>query len=400
MKLLIWDRKKELKPVGGPTGYLYNLNIYFKKAKREEIFFIDDYLTNTIFKNIEKLKRSILKKKKFFYFGLNREIFNLFQELNLKVIIDKKWLNNYDIIHFHISKELYKNLKNIENIKSLIVLTSHCPQLATQEEFEANPEYFSKFPLEVLEKYKEYEYTAFKRADYLIFPCKEALEPYNKDSKMCELLKTKKIKYLLTGIEEKKEAEDKEYFKNKYNIPENSIIISYVGRHNKIKGYDILKEFGKIILEKYKNVYFIVAGKEDNRIKKLEHERWIECGWTKEGAKIMKNSDLFILPNRETYFDLIFLEALSLNCNILCSNTGGNKYFKKYNSDKIIYFEKENITDMINKFEYFYKNLKSIKSQNTNREIFLKDFTVEKFGENYLKLMEEILQESKNSEKI
>ena len=399
MKILIWYKKKNLKQVGGPSGYLYNLNSYFEESKKIEISYIDNYFVNFFEKIIEKLKISILKKKKIFYFGLEKEIVNLFQDLQIKDIIDKKWLNNYDIIHFHESKKLYKNLKNIEKIKSIILLTSHSPQLATQEEFELDSKFFLKFPLEVLEKYKEYEYVAFKRADYLIFPCREALEPYNKDSKMFELLKTKKIKYLLTGIKEKKEVEDKEYFKNKYNIPKNSIIISYVGRHNEIKGYDILKEFAKEILEKYKNVYFVIAGKE-GPIEKLVHERWIECGWTTEGAKIMKNSDLFILPNRETYFDLIFLEALSLNCNILCSNTGGNKYFKKYESDKIIYFEKENTADMVNKFEYFYKDLKNIKSQNTNREIFLKDFTVKKFGENYLKLMEEILQESKNSEKI
>lgn len=262
-----------------------------------------------------------------------------------------------------------------------------------------NVNFFSKFSEETLNKYKEYEYIAFNRADYIIFPCKEAIEPYIKDKRMKEILENKKIKYLLTGTEKKSEISDENYFNQKLNIPKGAFVVNYVGRHNEIKGYDILKEFAKKILEKYKNVYFVIAGKE-GPIEKLVHERWIECGWTTEGAKIMKNSDLFILPNRETYFDLIFLEALSLNCNILCSNTGGNKYFKKYESDKIIYFEKENITDMVNKFEYFYKNLKNIKSQNINREIFLKDFTVEKFGENYLKLMEEILQESRNSEKI
>lgn len=224
------------------------------------------------------------------------------------------------------------------------------------------------------------------------------MEPYIKDKRMKEILENKKIKYLLTGTEKKNEILDENYFKQKLNIPKGAFIVSYVGRHNEIKGYDILKEFAKEILEKYKNVYFVIAGKE-GPIEKLVHERWIECGWTTEGAKIMKNSDLFILPNRDTYFDLVLLEALSLNCNILCSYTGGNKYFEKYGSIGINYFKNENISDMVGKFDLIYKNINTIKERNINEEIFLKDFTIEKFGENYLKVMEEILQE-RNNEKI
>lgn len=396
MKILIWYKNKKLKPIGGPCGYLYNLNKYFIK-KKSEVYFIDSYKINIFYRLYTALQKLLINKISLFY--LNETEKKLFAFIKVEERKNPKWLNQFDIIHFHSSKKLFRNMNSLKKINSIIVLTSHSPQLLYEEEYQMNVNFFQKFSEETLNKYKEYEYTAFNKADYIIFPCKEAMEPYIKDKRMKEILENKKIKYLLTGTEKKNEILDENYFNQKLNIPKGAFVVNYIGRHNEIKGYDILKEFAKEILEKYKNVYFVVAGKE-GPIEKLAHERWIECGWTTKGAKIMKNSDLFILPNRETYFDLIFLEALSLNCNILCSNTGGNKYFKKYESDKIIYFEKENITDMVNKFEYFYKNLKNIKSQNTNREIFLKDFTVEKFGENYLKLMEEILQESRNSEKI
>lgn len=399
MKILIWHKEKTLSSVGGPAGYLYNLNSYLKKNKITNIIFLDIYKENFFMKTLRKIKKSCIKKIRFFYSTEKRNILKLFENIERKDIFNKKHLNNCDIIHFHMSKELYKNFKNIENIKSIIVLTSHSPQLFFEEEFQANYEFFSQFSKEILDKYREYEYKAFERADYIIFPCEEAMEPYIKDGRMKSILKTKKIKYLLTGIESKKEIEDKDYFKNKLNIPQEAIVISYVGRHTEIKGYDILKQFGERILEKYANIYFVIAGKENENLRKLDNKRWIECGWTTEGAKIMKNSDLFILPNRETYFDLVFLEALSLNCNILCSNTGGNKYFKKYNSEGITYFDNENIDDMIKKFDYIYENLEKIKKNNINEKIYLKDFTVEKFGENYLKVMKEILQESQ-SERI
>ena len=74
----------------------------------------------------------------------------------------------------------------------------------------------------------------------------------------------------------------------------------------------IAKEFAEKILKEYKDIYFIIAGKESKEISPLKDSHWIEVGWTEEGKKIIKNSQLYILPNRETYFDLVFLEALSL----------------------------------------------------------------------------------------
>lgn len=227
------------------------------------------------------------------------------------------------------------------------------------------------------------------------------MEPYEKDIVVKKILKKKlnekRIKFLLTGIEYKEIQRDEEYFYKKYNIPKGSIVVTYIGRHNEIKGYDILVKAGKILLEKYENLYFIIAGKENEKIEKISHPRWKEIGWTKEGFNLMKNCDLFILPNRETYFDLIFLELLSQNTTILCSETGGNKYFKKYNSEKINFFESENIDSLVFQFEKLYSNLKELKENNSNEKIYFENFTLDIFGENYLKIIEEIIKENKSA---
>ncbi|WP_177161857.1 glycosyltransferase family 4 protein [uncultured Fusobacterium sp.] len=392
MKVLIWKKEKDLSNCGGDTGYLWNLNFFLKKENIKEIEFIDkNFVKRDLIKRLEKRKDEI---KNFFVSSkVEKQKNELIYSLKRDMKIKKEYLNKFDFIHFHSSKELYKNLENLKNIKPKIILQSHSPELQSMENLEKEVGLKNlENDIEFIEKYKEYDYKSFERADYLIFPCEEAMEPYLKDNQMKKILEAKKerINFISTGLVEKYENRDDEYFYKKYNIPKDAIIISYIGRHNKIKGYDLLVKASEKILEKYKNVYFVIAGNEDKEIKKPNSKYWIECGWTNEGLKIMKNSDLFILPNRETYFDLIFLELLSQNATILCSYTGGNKYFEKYSSQKIKFFERENIDDLIKKFDEFYPILKILKEKEDNLKIFKENFTIDKFGKNYLELLKKL----------
>ena len=66
-----------------------------------------------------------------------------------------------------------------------------------------------------------------------------------------------------------------------------------------------------------------------------------------------------------------------MGCTIMCSETGGNKYFKKYNSNGIIFFENNNIDMMENLFEKLRENIKDKKEENEkeNIAIFEENFT-------------------------
>ena len=395
MKILIWKEKEELKNQGGPSGYLYNLNSFFESNSINFIEYLEkDKVKRDFFRRMEK---KITKTINFIFLSkLERKKRSLLWNQKRESIIDENYLNKFDFIHFHETKQLYKNLEALKKCNAKIVLTSHSPELFSMEEleYEIGIKNVEK-DIEFIEKCKKYDYEAFKNADYIIFPCEEAMEPYTKDEKLKKILNTKRenIKFLLTGLNNKKIEKNEEYFYQKYNIPKGSKVIAYIGRHNEIKGYDLLVKAGEKILEKYKNVYFIIAGKDEGKIKKPNNERWIEIGWTKEGLNIMKNCDLFILPNRETYFDLVFLELLSQDTTILCSYTGGNKFFEKYRSNKIVFFEKENVENLVEKFEKIFSDLEKLKENGENFKIFKENFTIETFGKNYLKIFEEIENE-------
>ena len=64
----------------------------------------------------------------------------------------------------------------------------------------------------------------------------------------------------------------------------------------------------------------------------LKTDHWIEVGWTNDPHSLIAASDVFVLPNHETYFDLILLEVLSLGVPVVMSRTGGNKFFEQFNN--------------------------------------------------------------------
>lgn len=278
---------------------------------------------------------------------------------------------------------------SLNNYIGKVLLTSHTPKPSHLEVYEDNitekerkkyGKYYKK--LNVIDEY------AFSRADYIIFPCEEAEEPYFNRWKEYKNIKNNnknKYRYVLTGIEKCKKNKERTEILKKYNIPENAFVISYVGRHNEVKGYDLLKEIGEEIL-KIDNVYILVAGNE-GPLYAYKNEKWIEVGWTNDPYSIIASSDLFILPNKETYFDLVLLEVLSLGIPVLMTYTGGNKYFNNFKSNGIVYFNnKDEAITMIKKFLCMDKDeIKEIGKE--NEKLYEENFTCEIFAKNYMDLI-------------
>lgn len=175
----------------------------------------------------------------------------------------------------------------------------------------------------------------------------------------------------------------------KYNIPLSAFVVSYVGRHNEIKGYDDLKLIGSRLLNRYENIYILIAGKE-SPLKGLSHERWIEVGWTNDPYSIINASDVFVLPNKETYFDLILLEVLSLGKIVIASKTGGNKFFERFELSGISLFE--NVSEAITKIEEMKNKERKERNllENENKALFQQYFTASIFADNYIKLIKSL----------
>lgn len=390
-KVLIYKKESSLKPVGGSSGYLYNLKIGLQREKIQDIDFLEEDEINKTTSNKTKVKNIWHKLPD----QIRKKMINLLliKSLYKKNVIASRVFSNYDIIHFHSTLALYLNRESLKKFKGKVLITSHSPKPWHKEVIEDN---FSnmerklyKFAYTKLESVDKY---AFNRADFIIFPCEQAEEPYANnwdDYKEIKNHKGTSYRYIPSGIDSAKAKLNKKEVLQSYNIPYDSFIISYVGRHNETKGYDNLKEIGEYILNKYPKAYILVAGKEEP-IKGIDHPRWIEVGWTNDPHSIINVADVFILPNKETYFDLILLEVLSLGKIVIASKTGGNKYFERFPSKSIFLYE--NKDEAIIKIEDVMTKSKSeiVDKGNINKDLFSENFTLKKFTNDYQDLINKL----------
>ena len=122
----------------------------------------------------------------------------------------------------------------------------------------------------------------------------------------------------------------------------------------------------------------------------LKNDHWIEIGWTKDPHSLIAASDVFVLPNHETYFDLILLEVLSLGTPVVMSRTGGNKYFEQFKQPGLKFY------DTLDEAKNKILEIKEMPSSDLNDaknkilEMFKKEFTVEQFARNYVNIISEI----------
>ncbi len=393
MKTLIYVKESHLKPIGGPSGYLYNLKTGLDQIGLGDfqILFLPSEYESQNLKKKAKTSKNFFVKKMLSVFRIYKHIKTVRRCLGLqrKSPVD---LNDYDVIHFHTTMDMYSVRKELENYKGKVLITSHSPQPLSNEIIDGCSKFEKVLFGKRLSKLIKMDEFAFNRADYIVFPCEFADEPYLNAWPGYFSIKENKLKqyrYMLTGTVAAKIKKSKSQIRKEFEIPENAFLISYVGRHNEIKGYDRLKDICVEYLERNINAYVIVAGNA-GPLFPPKHERWIEVGWTNDPHSIIAASDVFVLPNKETYFDLVLLEVLSLGKCVIASKTGGNKYFEKYHCDAIkLYANKDECLTLLNENSKISAEVRATLESQT-KEIFEKDFTTAQFAKSYIEMLKSL----------
>lgn len=399
-KVLIWDISFKLDNVGGPAGYLYNLHEYLKCHPNLSITFLSDLLGVSEFSEQSYVK----KRKSWKSFLLN---FRFVQELNFIIALCWKEyrhtnvslpsnidLNEYDFIHFHQVVDVVRHSSLLKNFRGKTILTNHCPCTRVDEILALKPKWYKIFRPFMLRQ----ELKCYDAADYIMFPCEDACEPYIKDRRVKKLFEScsQKFFYVPSAIMDLSVDTTKMQKFSEFGIPDDSFVITYFGRHNEIKGYDILKKIGEVLLPKCENLYFLCAGR--GPIEPLKHPRWIELGFIKNTHELLYQSDLYVIPNRETYFDLVVLEILRSATMVLLSNTGGNKYFKQLPANEtegIDFFDNADVDSVIKKIQTLILNKKEnvILFKNRaekNRMLWKEYFTLETYVDRYVKSINQL----------
>lgn len=380
-KTLIYLNETLLAPKGGPYAVGYYVYNELKKRNVHNIHFLagsSEPLNRKKRLRIVQKWGAIINRIRRYYRAIKKG--------------DKRTVNfnEYGIVHFHQTREMFEVRKSLEKYSGTVILTSHSPVPFSKEIYDEQLSSFEKFFFKSLySRLIEMDEYAFSRADIILFPCEEAEEPYINNWPDFELIKRNKIaqfKYIPTGIPQCIPKREKSEVRRELLIPEGAFCVSYVGRHNIVKGYDSLKRIGEKLLKDDSN-WFVIAGNQAP-LTGIEHPRWIEIGWTTDAHSYINCSDVFVLPNKETYFDIVMLEVLSLGKIVVASNTGGNKYFQKLAPNGVfLYNNEDEAVSILNK-------IKSMTCEERvhlgllNKTMYEKNFTDTIFVSKYLDFLE------------
>lgn len=379
-----------LVPKGGPSGYLFNLKVSLllnnidlvKLIAPEYVSQSHSRKTNKIYKWLIKLVKSLFESKFLMYLGLDNSlrfyIFKRFLGNKIKIINDSK------ILHFHSTLDLYFFSKIFDLSKYTVLLTSHSPAPTFNEVYEnfIAKGYSIKFADKRAAYQKQVDIYAFSNADYLIFPCEGAVLPYRDFFKINKIDESN-IRYVITSSAPLVPKMDSRTFKKINDIPFDKKIISFIGRKSKVKGFDI---FGDII-KKFENderFFFLSAGL--GSINLPVQSNYLDLGWTDDPASLVMASDLQIVPNRDTYFDLGVIQSLSLDKPLITTKTGGNSWF--CNKDVCVYFAD---LDNIDSFAELILDEKTYNVNSKNKDFFNLYFDNKDFAINYINLYRNII---------
>lgn len=378
MSVLIYYHERFLTPTGGPSGYLYNLKNRRDVISDDEICFLGPEGPAPSF--MYRLERKLRKRDKSLPANAAR-IEEIIYESGKKGPYD---LDQFDAVHFHSTFDMYSQKKTLESYKGKVILTSHTPKAPHKEFIEdyTDKEEYEKYK-ELFDKTEEFDKYAFERADYIVFPCEGAEEPYfHTWDQYPAVRRENRIRYLPTGTPRCTPGRTREEIRRGLGIAEDRFVISFVGRHNEVKGYDRLIR----IFDKLEGVTIVCCG-NPGAIVPPESPDWIEVGWTDDPYSYVNASDLFILPNRETYFDLSLLETISVGKRALISLTGGNRVFEGRNDSGIYTFENEDEASAIIR-RLMKDDPSAVKEEESDQiKLYNEEYTIEKFYERYKELL-------------
>ena len=116
--------------------------------------------------------------------------------------------------------------------------------------------------------------------------------------------------------------------KNKVNLKSKKKIITFVGKLNKSKGYDIFGNAITKILDKHNDWSSIVIGDEPRDKLKFSHKKLINLGFVnhKKVINVYKKASIAVICSRwEEPFGRTSLEAAANGCAVIISDRGGLK---------------------------------------------------------------------------
>lgn len=300
-KILIFFPRKANINAGGPAGFLaHNL-----QDKPRDCFVLaeDLFAPYGFFGKLSyRIRRAIDKQRN--NIGNHKEYFKI-RDYFLKIKASQ-----YKYIFFHEDIDFYC-VQDLISDQQVVIFQPHCPQLHSEEFADYSPNDIEKITM-----IQNAEKAVFQRANIVVLPneqCKPIYQSlYSPNNQFYYLLSGAKNKYHsreITKID---------------NLP-STINLMYIGRRNAVKGFDIVLDSFKKARQHRKDLHLFVIGTGE----KINEEGVTDVGFSDQPLNWYHSVDYLINANRQSYFDLSIIEALSTGVPIIMSHNFGHYYYQQ-----------------------------------------------------------------------
>ena len=125
MKVLIYLEEDRVAPVGGPLGVGYHIKQIVEKEGIDYIHFLPGNLQQK--KKEASQKKWLYKHKKLTKIVRSLRHLSEYQRMINHPTDNSDFLNQYDIVHFHRTSDMYKQRESLKKFKGIVLITSHSP---------------------------------------------------------------------------------------------------------------------------------------------------------------------------------------------------------------------------------------------------------------------------------
>lgn len=169
----------------------------------------------------------------------------------------------------------------------------------------------------------------------------------------------------------------------------NNLFITYIGRLESVKGYDVLLEVAQKICKKRNYVHFIFVGYIGNKhsfVKLHSSEQIHFLGHRNDIPKILTQADIHVLPSLSEGLPNSLMEAMAAGVACVASSVGGVLSLIEDNKHGLL-VRPDNAQELENAVLKLIDNsaLRNYLGQNAKKRIEL-EFNWERIADDYLKL--------------
>ena len=245
--------------------------------------------------------------------------------------------------------------------------------------------------------------------------CSMDVDPYLTMTYVCnnftknQLIKDyhrKNVETLYIGTDDKKfnpAKYDKKEMREKYQIPQDKTVISFIARLSHEKRPTMFVEIGKRLVEKNPNLYFVIAGDGYlyHDVSSQIDDNFIMLGMIQNTEEIYALSDMTLNCSSLEGLALTSYESLSMGVPVISTDVGGQTELIDDTVGGIVHYHEdateeeyeEEINNYVKETERVIQNIDKIK-KNCRKKI-QEGFTLDKMGEKFSKIFDESIKEEK-----